>query len=230
MVITCFDQTVSLKPYPFESHESKLANGDPVFLTYSGPAWQGCQLHARAFQSLGGLFRWNITRPQDFLRHSQVGIDPSAFRHIHEIDRDGNSILSRILMSHIMIDENDGYRAYQTLNKRNLVSLRTNMRGQTPLMLAVEAGWPKLVEEVLKLHPKIDEKDIQGHDAIDYLAYCQLRPDNNIAASRIIYSVEGIAEQILLHVPVAKRPMMQAKALKILTEIRKEDFGIGIRP
>ena len=225
MVLARCDETMSLKPYPFEA---KAGNGDPIFLTGSD-----CFKHRGALRNLRGLFAWNastIIAAQDFFKSRRAILHASELRQIKQIDSDGNTILNRILMAHVQLEEADGVLAFQAIKKRRLVSLRPNRNGQSPLMLAVEAGWPTLVNEILKLHPNFDEKDTQSHDAIDYMAYCQLRPDNNIAASKVVYNVEGIAEQLLSLIPAAKRPMMQAKALKILTEIRKENFESGIRP
>lgn len=225
MVLASCDETMSLKPYPFEA---MAGNGDPVFLTGNG-----CFKHHEALRNLRGLFAWNastVIAAQDFFKSRRAILYASALPQIKQVDSDGNTVLNRILMAHVQLEEADGVLAFQAIKKRHLVSLRPNRNGQTPLMLAVEAGWPTLVNEILKLHPKIDVKDIQGHDAIDYLAYCQLRPDNNIAASRVIFNVEWIADKLLSHVPANKRPNMQARALNILTEIRKQDFDLGIIP
>lgn len=244
-----FGHSYLLDP-PTWASRSSAKEGDPVFLTYVGgdaglmPGAMSPN-HLRAAQGIRSFVQWQD--PYDVLYSRKTVIaekEPSpkkptplrvVFRprnlsHLKRLDTNGNTILNRLLMSHIVMEEKPMLQALLQLKTRGLVSMRSNRSGQTPLMFAVESGYPSLVDEILKLNPAIGQNDGKGNDIFEYMICCVDRPDNRYATSRVIYTSEGICDALLRKASPSEREVLIVRARFAMNYIRQRTSGTDIIP
>ncbi len=180
---------------------------ESVFFTYTGPDSHSFERqehpwHTQAFEDIATFAKRvfpELTRPRSVVgtnyKFSESLLPFSGERGSRRrIDANGNTMLNRLLMSHFILDERAAGRIYQALVQQRMLSNRANKFGQTPLMLAVESGWPSMVEAVLRLKPDLAARDRDGHDAIDYLQFATLRGDDQLLASPWVLTTERIGE------------------------------------
>ncbi len=217
-------------------------NGDPVFLTSTGSSFGSrpeidYPKHWKAAVNIKSLVPWewgfnvSYSRPTlsisgNFAHTALLKSNEWPIFHIRplkrikEIDSDGNSVLNRILMSHIVLDQPTLNLAVLQLKRRKMVSLKPNRFGQTPLMLAVESGWPSLVDEVLSFKPNLMARDKEGHDIIDYLANSPTRVDERYIAIRTIWTRETICQSLLDYATPRELSLIKPRAVALLKTIR----------
>jgi hypothetical protein len=228
---------------------SSSQGGDPVFSTYVGgdaglmPGALSPK-HMRAAQSIRPFAHWQdhyellysrrtvIAGKEHIPKKSspKVELRPNYLSHLKRVDADGNTILNRLLMSHIVVEEEPLHRAVLYLMKHERISMRSNRLGQTPLMFAVESGYPSLVDEVLKFNPIISQRDSKGNDIFEYLFSSVDRPDNRFSGSRVIYTSESICDALLSHASPSEKESLMVRARFAMNYIRQRTDGITIIP
>ncbi len=191
-----------LDPLPFESFSKNQADLDrfkkafPAFSPespYSDGHSSVYQLvahprHTAAYQNLSGFVEWRKAPPK-----ATVVVNEAKFAAA-KVDADGSTYLNRLMLSHLFLTEQDALLVFQELATRKQLDLKPNKFGQTPLMLAAEAGWQQITDQLLRLRASRTAKDIEGHDVIDYLKFA--RPEVKIGevAQREVFTVELVAD------------------------------------
>lgn len=238
---------VRMSQLPFDPSKFPKKDGkDPVFFAYTGPdeiPYQRCKYphHVKAFYEIQDYAICEFPESRQGFSFAKAQVAPwfpfkwpvraDSVEMPSKIDQDGNTMLNRLLMSHVVITERVALRIFAQLKKRRLISLKPNRFGQTPLMLAVESGWPNLTQEILKMKPNMAAKDKEGRDAIDYLHYSAIFPDDRYIAPVYIFTAEAVGTLLV----DAASPNQNAKTrvLRHLRDIREYgqqiDFG-GIVP
>ena len=231
-----FDKPIRNRKLPSD------AKNKPVFLTSTGPSFgdlpqMDYPRHWKAAVSIKAFIPWKQEFSIVYSRvTTPIGGYPSRFtfprsstwpifslgslRRMKRMDSDGNSILNRILMAHVVLDESALNQTVAVLKRRKMVPMKPNRFGQTPLMLAVESGYPSLVDEILKLNPNLMARDKEGHDIIDYLANSPTRADERYIASRTIWTRETICQSLLDYAAPRELSLIKPRAVALLKTIR----------
>lgn len=208
---------LSMVGVPYDPPNYPAGKGeDPAFFTYTGPDSQPFERrehprHTQAFEDIS-TFAERVFPELAPPKERSVVVDgkhesptmawvhrrwlpfSNSMGSARRIDANGNTLLNRLLMSHFIIDEWAAGRIYQALLNRRMTSNRANKFGQTPLMLAVESGWPSLVEAVLRSKPNLKARDRDGRDAIDYLQFASLRNDGWMLTPSWVLTTERIGD------------------------------------
>ena len=144
--------------------------------------------HSAAYLNLSEFVEWRKVPPK-----ATIVVNEAKYAAA-KVDADGNTYLNRLMLSHLLLTEQDALLLFQELSTRKQVSMQPNKFGQTPLMLAAEAGWQQITDRLLRLGVSRTTKDIEGHDVIDYLKYA--RPEVKIGevAQREVFTVELVAD------------------------------------
>ena len=151
--------------------------------------------HAAASKNIFKIVEWRVLEGQKVQSRKAVVVDEAKFVE-GEVDQDGNTYLNRLLLSHPFLFEQDAILVYDLLAKRGKLNPKPNRFGQTPLMLATEAGWPGMFDRILKLKAPLNSKDIEGRDAIDYLAFTKPEVKIGEVAQRVVFTVELVADAL----------------------------------
>lgn len=205
-------------PVPFDPPIIRKVdpNLDPVMMTSTGPfspyASEAHPKHASAYMSVCQTFSGKI----------MVGSPLTlGTRKLHlRVDKDGNTVLNRVLMSHFFVSEQEVLERLVLLRERKFTSLRPNKFGQTPLMLAVESGYSAAVREVLSLGPNLFAKDKEGHDAVDYLLYGTFRLDLDTLSPNYPVTLWRIGDMLVDYATQKQRAALQVRVNRHMGRVK----------
>ena len=151
--------------------------------------------HTAAYENLSSLVQWKTIAGKNGTITASATFDPQIVSQ-SLLDEDMNTILNRLLLSHPFLSQEQAMSAYDNLEKHKLMSQKANRFGQTPLMLAAEAGWNRIFDRLLSTKPLLEQKDQEGRDVIDYLNYSQPQVNYLAFATRDAYTTEAIADAL----------------------------------
>lgn len=225
----------SVLPVPFDPPIIRKVdpNQDPVMLTFTGPGptpWERDKYprHCQAYFNFLKICDYRVIYPHKIV----VGDLYVKKKFAPKIDKYGNTAFNQLLMSHVVFTEKQFISLLQQFRGRKLASLRPNKFGQTPLMLAVESGYPAAVREVLLLKPNLFAKDKEGHDAVDYLLYGTFRLDLDTLSPNYPVTLWRIGDMLVDYAPMKQRAALQVRMdrhmgrVKVLTTDKRWLSGV----
>jgi hypothetical protein len=151
--------------------------------------------HAAAYKSLSSVIDWKTFEGRSGSIRSAVIADESKLTQAR-LDEDKNTLLNRLMLSHHFLSERDALLAFDYFEKHKQLSLNANSFGQTPLMLAAEAGWNRIFDRLIQMKATLDAKDSEGRDVIDYLKFSRAEVNAFATANREAFTTEAIADSL----------------------------------
>ena len=199
-------QMVGRFAVPFESRTNddnllKNARGMTVY-DEGKPAFElACHpRHSKAYQSLKSFSESEIFYEDGVQsvknRKIRIVIDEKKVASASGVDEDGNTLLNRLLLSHFLMSEEEALSYLPEFQKRNLLSASSNRLGQTTLMLAIESGWPALVEQAILLKPEFNAIDSEGRTAVDYINFIRAKESGLYSQKRPTFNGDLIADAL----------------------------------